>query len=87
VLFNLLEGKKVNLRITEKEDLSIVKKWDNDLGIMGEFEPIVQETKADLERQFDKLNEGIRESATSAWTKSRKSDSSYVPVFAIHTYH
>jgi len=55
-VFNLLEGKKVNLRIMEREDLSIVKKWDNDLGIMGEYEPIVQETQADLEKQFDKLN-------------------------------
>ena len=42
----------------EKEDLSIVKEWDNDVGIMGEYEPIVQETKAELERQYDKLTEG-----------------------------
>ncbi len=55
---DLLEGKKVNLRIMEREDLSIVKNWDNDVGIMGEYEPIIQETKADLERQFDKLTDG-----------------------------
>lgn len=54
----MLEGKSVNLRIMEKEDLSIVKKWDNDIGIMGEYEPIIQETKADLERQFEKMIEG-----------------------------
>jgi len=54
----LLEGKGVNLRIMEREDLPIVKGWDNDVGIMGEYEPIVQETKADLERQYDKLTEG-----------------------------
>ena len=54
----MLEGKAVNLRIMEKEDLSIVKEWDNDIGIMGEYEPIVQETKADLEKQYDKLTEG-----------------------------
>jgi hypothetical protein len=41
----------------EREDLSIVKGWDNDVGIMGEYEPIVQETRADLERQYDKLTE------------------------------
>ena len=58
MVFNLLEGKKVNLRIIEKEDLSIVKNWDNGIGIMGEYEPIVQETTADLEKQFDKLTEG-----------------------------
>jgi len=54
----LLEGKNVNLRIMEREDLSIVKEWDNEVGIMGEYEPIVQETKTDLEKQFDKLTEG-----------------------------
>ena len=42
----------------EREDLSVVKEWDNDIGIMGEYEPIVQETIADLERQYDKLTEG-----------------------------
>ena len=54
----MLEGKSVNLRIMEREDLSIVKEWDNDIGIMGEYEPIVQETTADLEKQYDKLTEG-----------------------------
>jgi RimJ/RimL family protein N-acetyltransferase len=58
LVIDLLEGKNVNLRIMEKEDLSIVKEWDNDVNIMGEYEPIVQETKADLERQYDKLTEG-----------------------------
>jgi ribosomal-protein-alanine N-acetyltransferase len=57
-VFSVLEGKNVNLRIMEREDLSIVKEWDNDIGIMGEYEPIVQETRADLERQYDKLTEG-----------------------------
>lgn len=48
----------MNLRIMEREDLSVVKDWDNDVGIVGEYEPIVQETKADLARQYDKLTEG-----------------------------
>jgi RimJ/RimL family protein N-acetyltransferase len=54
----LFVGKNVNLRIMEKEDLSLVKEWDNEVGIMGEYEPIIQETQADLERQYDKLTEG-----------------------------
>jgi ribosomal-protein-alanine N-acetyltransferase len=54
----LLVGKNVNLRIMERGDLSIVKEWDNEVGIMGEYEPIIQETQADLERQYDKLTEG-----------------------------
>ena len=48
----------MNLRIIEKEDLSIIKEWCNEIGIMGKHEPIIQETKADLERQYDKLTEG-----------------------------
>jgi ribosomal-protein-alanine N-acetyltransferase len=54
----MLEGKRVNLRIMEKENLSIVKEWDNEVGIMGEYEPIIQETKAELEQQYEKLTEG-----------------------------
>jgi hypothetical protein len=33
----------------EKEDLPIVKEWVNDHKFMGEFKPIIQETKANLE--------------------------------------
>jgi len=54
----LLEGKNVNLRIIEKEDLSIVKEWVNDPEFMGEHEPISQETLTDLEKEYDKLTEG-----------------------------
>jgi RimJ/RimL family protein N-acetyltransferase len=54
----MLEGRNVNLRIIEKEDLSIVKEWVNDPEVMGEYEPILQETLADLEKEYDKLTEG-----------------------------
>lgn len=33
LVFSVLEGKNVNLRIMEREDLSIVKEWDNSIGI------------------------------------------------------
>jgi ribosomal-protein-alanine N-acetyltransferase len=55
---DLLEGKSVNLRIMEKEDLNIVKEWVNDHEFIGEFSPILQETKASLEKQYDQLSEG-----------------------------
>jgi RimJ/RimL family protein N-acetyltransferase len=54
----LLEGKNVNLRIMEKEDLSLAKEWVNDVEFIGEYEPISQETKTDLEKQYDQLTEG-----------------------------
>jgi len=57
-LCKLLEGEKVNLRIMEREDLPIVKEWVNDHKFMGEYEPIFQETKESLEKQYDQLTEG-----------------------------
>jgi RimJ/RimL family protein N-acetyltransferase len=54
----MLEGKTVNLRIMEKEDLTLVKEWVNDVDFTGEFEPVLQETKTSLEQQYDKLTEG-----------------------------
>ena len=54
----MLKGKTVNLTIMEKEDLPLVKEWVNDVDFMGEYEPISQETKADLEKQYDQLKEG-----------------------------
>jgi len=51
----LLEGKSVNLRIVEKEDLELVAEWINDLEFTGEYEPISQESKIDIEKQYDNL--------------------------------
>jgi RimJ/RimL family protein N-acetyltransferase len=48
----LLEGKNVNLRVVEKEDLPLIAEWANDLEFNGEHEPIVQLPKADLEKWY-----------------------------------
>ena len=48
----------MNLRIMEKEDLSLVQAWVNAYKFMGEFEPILQETKTSLEKQYDRLKDG-----------------------------
>ena len=53
----MLEGKNVNLRVVEKEDLSLLHEWDNDLEVEGEFNPLRQESKADLERTYDNLKD------------------------------
>jgi len=53
----LLEGKNVNLKIMEKEDLPVLLEWENNLEFMGQFEPFRQETKADLERYYDDLKD------------------------------
>ena len=54
----MLEGEKLNLRIIEREDLLIVKRWVNDYKFMGQYEPILQETRTSLEKQYDRLTEG-----------------------------
>ncbi len=54
----LLEGESINLKIMEKDDLRIVKEWVNDHEFQEEFEPILQETRASLEKQYEQLGEG-----------------------------
>ena len=55
---DLLAGKKVNLNLVEKAELHILKEWVNNPNFVGEFEPISQETLADLEKQYDNLAGG-----------------------------
>jgi RimJ/RimL family protein N-acetyltransferase len=52
----LLEGKIVNLRVVEKEDLPLLHEWD-DNPARGEFEQLTEQTKADLERLYDTLKD------------------------------
>ena len=49
----MLEGKNVNLRILEKEDLSFYVKWFNDPSFFGEYNPLEQTTKAEMEKSYD----------------------------------
>jgi RimJ/RimL family protein N-acetyltransferase len=50
----LLEGKLVNLRIIEREDLPILLEWNNNPEFYGENLPLIQQSKTDLEKEFDK---------------------------------
>jgi RimJ/RimL family protein N-acetyltransferase len=54
----LLEGKKVNLSVVEKGDLSLLREWRNSIAFIGEYQSISQETTKDLEKQYDELIEG-----------------------------
>ncbi len=51
----MLEGKLVNLRVVEKEDLPLLAEWRNDLEFFGEFERFPQLSRAELERRYDAL--------------------------------
>jgi RimJ/RimL family protein N-acetyltransferase len=46
----LLEGKKVNLKTMEKEDLPLFWTWFNDPEVFGEFNPLHQACKEEIER-------------------------------------
>jgi len=45
----------VNLRVVEKEDLPQLVDWINDPAFYGKYEPLLQVTKSELEREYDKL--------------------------------
>jgi ribosomal-protein-alanine N-acetyltransferase len=55
LVFRVLEGKNVNLRVVEKEDLLQNAELINNPDYFGEYNPLVQMSKADLEKQYEKL--------------------------------
>ena len=57
MVFKLLVGKNVNLRIVEKEDLPLLKEWKNNVDFIGEYQSISQETMKNLEKQYEELTE------------------------------
>ncbi|MBY8998890.1 MAG: GNAT family N-acetyltransferase [Candidatus Thorarchaeota archaeon] len=48
----MLEGKRINLRIIEKEDLEIYNKWINDINFVGEFIFIRQQSLLETEKRM-----------------------------------
>jgi len=51
----LLEGKTVNLRVVEKEDLPLWSEWNNNPEFRGEYTPLPQESKTELAKRYDNL--------------------------------
>jgi RimJ/RimL family protein N-acetyltransferase len=49
----LLEGKLVNLRVQEKEDLALVAEWLNNPEVSGAYNPLRQISRAELEKNYD----------------------------------
>jgi RimJ/RimL family protein N-acetyltransferase len=54
-VLGLLEGKNVNLRVAEKEDLSLALEWVNNHEYLGEFQFAPQMSRVELEREFESL--------------------------------
>ena len=53
----MLEGKTVNLRIVEREDLALVAEWFNNLEFNGKYDPLdPQLSRAEVEKKFSELS-------------------------------
>jgi diamine N-acetyltransferase len=52
---SLLEGRTVNLRIVEKEDLSLFSDWYNNPDIIGEFAWLPQQSMTEREKWYENL--------------------------------
>jgi len=51
----MLEGKLVNLRVEEKEDMKLVAEWLNNPDYFGEYNPLTQESRTELEKRYDNM--------------------------------
>jgi RimJ/RimL family protein N-acetyltransferase len=52
----LLEGKSVNLKLIEKEDLSLLAEWSNNAEYLGEFILLPQQSRTEWEKRYDNLS-------------------------------
>jgi RimJ/RimL family protein N-acetyltransferase len=53
LVFKVLEGKNVNLRIMEKEDVPLLVEWWNSLEFQGEYFPVLQKSKTQALQEFE----------------------------------
>ena len=49
----MLEGKNVNLRLVEKEDLPLLADWSNNPEYLGEFIWLPQQSRTEWEKRYD----------------------------------
>ena len=52
----MLEGKNVNLRVIEKEDLPLIAEWANSSGFGGEYEPLEQASLEEVAKWYANLH-------------------------------
>ena len=51
----MLEGKNVNLRIVEREDLLLISEWTANPDFLGEYVSLWQRSKAEWQKRYDNL--------------------------------
>lgn len=49
----MLEGRNVRLKIMEKEDILLYSEWINNPDFYGEYNPLEQESKEEIERSYE----------------------------------
>jgi len=77
----LLEGRTINLRIVEREDLPLVLTWFNDLDFTGKYNPLdAQQSKIDIEKKYDKLG------PEEKWFFVEKKDGTRVGFIGTHLF-
>ena len=55
LVFRLLEGKNVNLRVIEKEDLPLLTDWSNNPEYLGEHIWLPQQSRTEWAKRYDNL--------------------------------
>jgi ribosomal-protein-alanine N-acetyltransferase len=74
----LLEGKTVNLKIAEKEDLPLLSEWFNSPEFAGKYNPLdAQESQTDIEKRHEKLG------SEKMWFLIMKKDGSTIGYFGL----
>jgi RimJ/RimL family protein N-acetyltransferase len=51
-VLRLLEGKNVNLKVVEKEDLAFLSEWFNKPDVFGEYNPLMQVSRTEMEKNY-----------------------------------
>lgn len=49
----MLEGKTMNLRVWEKEDLALLAEWVNNPEFYGEYDYLDQKTRTEIEKRIE----------------------------------
>ncbi len=77
----MLEGKNVNLRVMEKEDLPLLLGWFNNLEFGGSYNPLdAQQSKAEIEKKYDSLG------SEEKWFFIEKKDGNKVGFIGTHVF-
>ena len=77
----MLEGKTVNLRVVEKEDLPLLLEWRNSLEFERGYNPVAtQQSKTEFEKKHDSL------SPDETWFLIEKKDGSKIGHIGTHLF-